>query len=104
MATSGHEVDEGEDEDPDEVDEAPVQPEELDVVSARVATEVLREDGEDVEDANEHVEAVVAGDGVEGAGAGGPPEDQPLVQAAPAPTSRTTPGTGPRGRAARRAR
>src|SRR5512141_2825265 len=35
MATSGHEVDEREDEDPDEVDEAPVEPEELDPVCAR---------------------------------------------------------------------
>src|SRR6266498_970335 len=74
-ATSRHEVDEGEDEDPHEIDEAPVE-----------AEEVLQEHGRDVEDARQDVEAVESGDDVEGAGAWRPPEDEPFAdEAGPLP-------------------
>src|SRR5512133_133855 len=84
MAASGHQVDEREDEDPDEVDEAPVEAEQLDVVSRRPSAQIPREDGEDVDDPHRHVQPVEAGDHVEGVGAGGAADREPLAEE-PAP-------------------
>src|SRR5512133_1375500 len=87
MTASRHEVDEGEDEDPHEVDEAPVEAQQLDLVRGGAAAEVLREDGGDVDDADEDVEPVEPGDDVERAGPDRPPEHEPLADE-PAPLAR----------------
>src|SRR2546423_2979670 len=73
------EVDEGEDEDPDEIDEAPVQPEQLDLAFGDAATQVANEDGEDVADTDQYVQSVVAGDHVERARSRRLAEDEPFV-------------------------
>src|SRR4051812_1825285 len=76
------EVDEGEDHDPDDVDEVPVQRGEVDVdrvLRPEPASVVDREQGEEPENPGGHVGPVKAGEGEEGAAEQVGADRQPLV-------------------------
>src|SRR5262249_46224325 len=81
----GDEVNEGEDQDPDQVDEVPEETDDLDLARAPAVVfpaQGVDEDDGQVANAGEHVAAVEAGHHVEGARVGRVPEDEPLFDEA----------------------
>src|SRR5574342_592611 len=81
-ARRSQQVDEGEDEDPDQVDEVPVEADVLDevgVVAGQRPPRDLRERNPEQDHPSEDVAAVEAGDAVEGRGEVAGPERDPVL-------------------------
>src|SRR5262249_7543576 len=75
-------VDEGEDQDPDQVNEVPKQAQYLDVVGVRLAGSSAGEGHQDVDGSGQNVRTVETGGDVKGVGVGALPKDQTLVNQA----------------------
>src|SRR5437868_11662393 len=81
-ATRGDQIDDGEDQDPDQIDEMPEQAQQLDLGGGRLLAQPAHERDQDVEGPAQHVRAVKAGDHVEGARICALAEDQTLLRQA----------------------